>query len=168
MFKPHKGTCNECLKPRYIVVRAGLCNICNEKRKKASKSDKVKMQPKVFRRKEPTGELFLFKEMWQDALDKSGDESPKCRCCGERLGTSFNICFFSHLLSKGLYPAYRLLKENIWIICFDCHFRWHNGSRNDVRFTEKNIEYKRLQKQYNHDINNLHYDNSSHATDSLN
>ncbi len=159
MFRPFKGTCNECNKPRYIVVRAGLCRICNEKKKQAAKShnriDKeevvqaIKKTSIVQRRREPTGELPLFKEMWQEAIEKSDENGPRCRCCRERLGFTFNITFFSHLLSKGLYPAYRLLKENIWIICFECHWKWSSGSRNIPIFEEKNKEYERLKIQYN-------------------
>ena len=154
MFKPFKGTCNECLQPKMIVVRAGYCNVCNERRKKEKKNntpriDKGYAKPE---KNKPSGELNLFLSLWQKALDKSGDESPKCRCCGEHLGFQFSVAFFSHLLSKGFYPAYRLLEENIWIICFDCHYLWSSGSRNDPRFTEKNIEYERLKRKYINEV----------------
>jgi len=61
-----------------------------------------------------TGELKLFKSIWQE-------RPHKCEVCDKKLDW-FNVTYFMHLLSKGSHPNMRLEKDNIAIGCYNCHF----------------------------------------------
>lgn len=92
-------------------------------------------------KKNKTGEKALFLEIW--------DERPHvCSCCNAPLGEEPKPVFFSHLLSKGAYPAFRLLKRNIWLKCEECHVLWETASRNTDRFKLANIEFQSLKQLY--------------------
>ena len=36
---------------------------------------------------------------------------------------------FSHVLPKGSYTRWKLLRKNVVIKCATCHRRWHNAGR---------------------------------------
>lgn len=119
MFKPHIGICKCHGKQRAIVVRAGYCKEGNEaqKGKKAKPLKRTAIKVKV---PKPTGELKLFKEIWDEREHKSEvDGWPILK---------FDIWCFSHILPKGLYPKYRLKKENIILITASQHYDWGNCS----------------------------------------
>lgn len=92
-------------------------------------------------KKNPTGEKALFLEIWDE-------RSHVCSCCSAALGEEPKPIFFSHLLSKGAYPAFRLLKRNIWLKCEECHVLWETASRNTDRFKLANIEFQSLKQLY--------------------
>ena len=117
LFKPHISVCVCHGKHRIIVVKAGYCKEGNEK-KKGKIVKPLKRVPLKQTVKRVTGELALFKEIWDERPHKSevdGTEIP-----------FFNIWCFSHILPKGLYPNYRLKKENIIIKTPDQHDDWGN------------------------------------------
>ncbi len=67
--------------------------------------------------KKSTGELKLFKEIWEEREHKS-------ELSGDPLFEMNNpqwICQFLHILPKGTYPHYRLKKENIILGTVDEH-----------------------------------------------
>lgn len=73
--------------------------------------------------KKPTGEKELFFEIW-------AERPHKCSNCGKSLGNIPNVRFFSHIKSKGAYPELRLDKENIELLCLDCHENHEFGDKN--------------------------------------
>lgn len=75
---------------------------------------------KVYRyKRKATGELSLFKEIWQE-------RDPWCEWCGESI-IEFNVSNYHHIKPKSKFPELRLEKSNIVKICFGCHFKEHNG-----------------------------------------
>lgn len=84
------------------------------------KKKRVPLKRTQLKRKyNPTGELRVFREMWNN-------QKHVCQDCGTFL-TEFSHSLFHHIKSKGKFPELRLVKANIKIICFDCHFKIHNG-----------------------------------------
>ena len=144
MFKPHFGTCICHNKQRLIVVKKGYCSEGNAKLKGKTKVrpsfSELKTQLK-YKPKKPTGELELFKKIW--------NERPHiCQCTG-RLIRRFNVSCFSHILPKGLYGKYRLLEENIWLVSEDVHHLWETTDRSQDIFIEKKKKYEELKQRYN-------------------
>lgn len=93
---------------KYITNRTKkLCDTCNNKR---LNSAKVKVQ------KLPKGELQVFIEIW--------NERPHISEVSGIALKAFNVCNFSHILTKGAYPGFRLKKENIVLKTFDEHQMW--------------------------------------------
>lgn len=134
--------------PRLIATKRGLCKSCdkgkskpnsdNSNRGKASNKQisrsGVISRKKNLRRvatdvkatrgtgttknKKPTGELELFKKIYEERGPYSQvapfDEVP------------FDVRCFSHILSKGAYPSERLNPDNIVIKTPAQHDMWHN------------------------------------------
>jgi len=136
-FKPHRGICScGCDKEGYICVRKGYIQECNERIKKEKKKLSPRMNPivaKVKKFKEPTGELKLFKMIWES-------RPHRCEVCGKEI-KEFSHNIFSHILSKGSYGLLRLDENNIWIMCYDfnnergwggCHLTWEHHT-NDMK-----------------------------------
>lgn len=150
MFKPHKGTCKECGIPRLIVVKAMLCNRCNDRKKKASKLPSSKTSGKKTleelkaylkpKKRKVTGELDIFKELWSE-------RSHVCQVTGTLI-RRFDIRCFSHLLTKAAYPSLRLCKDNLWIVQPHIHVQWEIGDRQDSIFAAKRDAADRLKEKY--------------------
>lgn len=109
-----KGICegNEtnkgCGRYSYITNRTKkLCDDCNKKRLNNAKAKVHKV---------PKGELQLFIQIWNERPHIS-------EVSGKRLG-EFNVCFFSHILTKGAYPGFRLTPENIVLKTCEEHQDW--------------------------------------------
>lgn len=109
MFKPFKGKCKDCPEgsENWIEVKAGYCRYHNRLRKGKEILKKVKV-------KKPTGELAVFKEIWNE-------RAHICTNCKKILG-AFSHWFFAHIKGKGAYPELRLEKSNIQLLCKDCHY----------------------------------------------
>lgn len=80
----------------------------------------VKTKKSYTYKKKPTGELELFKSIWQE-------RGPHSEISGQYLG-EFNICYFAHILpkAKNKYPHFKLNPDNICIMSFDEHFIYDN------------------------------------------
>lgn len=74
----------------------------------------VKSKGKTTRK--PTGELVLFKEIYEE-------RGPYSQISGEYV--EFNVWCFSHILPKGNYSRFRLDKRNIIIKTPQEHHAWH-------------------------------------------
>lgn len=99
----------------YIVNRTRqLCDTCNSIRLKPFSVQKT-----------ATGELAMFKEIW--------DERPHFSEVSGSPIFYFDVRCFSHLLPKGAYPRYRLNKDNIVLKTADEHYDWHNRAESDLR-----------------------------------
>jgi hypothetical protein len=84
----------------------------------ARKAILVKKTP-IVRKRKPTGEADLFREIWEE-------RDPWCEWCGKGI-LEFNVANYHHLIEKSKSLKLRLDKSNIVKICFDCHFKAHNG-----------------------------------------
>jgi len=74
------------------------------------------------RRRKPTGEKKIFKEIWEE-------REHRCINCLCHLGDEARVHYFSHIKSKGAYPELRLDKNNIQLLCMECHYAFdHQGS----------------------------------------
>lgn len=69
----------------------------------------------IRRRKKPTGELDAFKSIYEE-------RGPYSQISGQYI--NFDIRCFSHVLTKGAYPAFRLYKKNIILKTPEEHHRW--------------------------------------------
>lgn len=67
----------------------------------------------IKRKYKPTGEKNLFEEKLESLSD---DQETVCFVCGERIALLMPHNF-SHVLSKGRYPLFRLKPENIVLLC---------------------------------------------------
>lgn len=85
---------------------------------KPEKGEKVNKQYKY--KKKPTGELEVFKKIWDE-------RGPYSQVSGQYLG-EFNICHFAHIIpkAKNKYPHFKLNPENICLMTFDEHFLYDN------------------------------------------
>lgn len=73
-----------------------------------------------------TGELELFKEIWDEREHQSFLSGKPVQA---------NIFCFAHVLSKGMYPKFRLNKENIILLTAEEHQLLDHGTE------EKRIKY---------------------------
>jgi len=121
--------CKSCGKDSYLFSK-GMCKGC------ASKGYK-----KISTVKKPTGELELFKEIWAERIHY-------CKVTEEYLGSEPKVSFFSHLLPKGAYPAFRLRKDNIWLMTPEIHHEWDFGNRNAEIFKEARAKAEELKREY--------------------
>jgi len=104
-----------------------------------------KKQKPIQRRRKRTGEKALFQQIAEVITE--GNNEVFCQCCGARIPT-LAPANFSHLLSKGAYPSFRLDKRNIWIKCEDCHHEWEFGNRDQPKFAEAIHQAEQLKIEY--------------------
>lgn len=120
------GICKNCAK-QYVIVNKKyyLCQNCNYKRLHKGKTEyevsieKKKLNPII--KVQATGESELFKEIWK--------ERPNICVHCKRVLHKFNIWYFAHIKPKSTHPKLRLDKNNIRILCVDCHFSETNNSK---------------------------------------
>lgn len=128
-----------CGDERYIVNKTRkLCDKCNSKRLKESSSVQ----------KTERFELQLFIQIWNERPHLSEVSGLPLK--------QFNICYFSHVLSKGAYPKYRLKKENIILKTMREHNDWHTKAESDLKqipMWQPIFELRdKLKTQYNQEI----------------
>ena len=76
----------------------------------------IKRKPIKKELPKPSGELALFQSIW-------ASRTHTCTVCRTKLG-EFSVWFFSHVLSKGAFPKFRLYEKNIVLKCKDCHHKY--------------------------------------------
>ena len=81
-------------------------------------------QKRPQKKSKPSGELEVFKEIWDERHHVS-------ELSGKPLG-KFNVCYFSHIISKGSRPDLRGSKENIMLMTFDEHQLWEFGTKEQM------------------------------------
>jgi len=90
-----------------------------------------KKQPKPLQPKpKNTGQSAMFREIWSE-------REHKCSNCPAWLGDEPNACFFDHQIPKSRGKKYVLMKEDIQLLCFDCHFVKGNGTREQFEARKK-------------------------------
>jgi hypothetical protein len=72
----------------------------------------------------PSGELVLFQSIW-------ATRKHRCAVCDIEL-KAFDVWFFSHILSKGSFPKFRLYEKNIVLKCREHHHEWETKSNKDL------------------------------------
>lgn len=82
------------------------------------------------RKRKSTGERELFLEIWNERLHY-------CINCKINLGNEPRVHYFSHIKPKGKYPELRLDKNNIQLLCFDCHYAHDFQTRNKYEERKK-------------------------------
>lgn len=72
-------------------------------------------------------ELLMFKQIWE--------ERPHfCEVTGKPL-KAFDVRLFSHVLTKGAYPKFRLYKKNIVLCLYEKHFEWEFKTRKTLELS---------------------------------
>lgn len=119
---PKKPICPTCGYPQNIYKRK-VCRKCFEKLTTQENQIK-KLAGKPYKgrpaKRRVTGELQLFKRIWEDRSDHH-----YCETCGVGI-MHFAPIHFHHILHKSLRPDLRLDAANIRIVCTDCHQKEHS------------------------------------------
>lgn len=82
-----------------------------------------------------TGEYVLYETIWATRPHVSW-------LSGAELGEELNVMCFSHILSKGAYPGFRLYDKNIILKTPQEHHDWHNILRE--KLLEKNHDWQKV------------------------
>lgn len=114
MIKRKKGICQECSDQKEKLLVKNKPPTCIYHYQKENAKRYQQNRKPIARKK--TGELELFEEIWNERAHES-------EVSGEKL-LSFDVSNFSHLLPKGLYPKFRLKKENIVLKTRQEHYDW--------------------------------------------
>lgn len=111
-----------------FVFGGGYCKNhqwCRQDKNKPIVSTSInERKQKHIKPKKVTGELELFKEIWNERPHKS-----------EISGSSlpiFDVKCFHHILTKQAYPEHRLNKENIILLTRSEHISVHSKSIDDL------------------------------------
>lgn len=85
-----------------------------------------------------------YRMAWEHGASQSG-RGHFCEECNKPL-PNYSATYISHILSRGAYPemAYDLRNHNI--LCAECHRKWENGKREDMRIYNRNMSTIRLLK----------------------
>lgn len=142
MIEQKFGTCKKCGNDKPINSK-GFCPDCVyfnnhgetkfESRIRKKKEDRRSIKPikrKSVKQKsrKSSGELDLFVEIWNERPHYCSNQN-----CRKFLGHDMNIQFFSHRKSKGAYPELRLCKNNIDLLCCECHYVYEFGDRSKIK-----------------------------------
>ena len=123
MIERKKKICKECGNEDYIWSK-GRCKKC------ASRSYKKLGASKNVKEKIDLDTRF-YEEIWS--------ERPHyCEECDKYLGNKWERYMFSHILSKGSQPKLRHVKENINVLCFECHQKWEFGDKRSMKIYPEN------------------------------
>lgn len=147
-----KGFCQDCWKKEKIKIKKhkptsnGGGFLRNTKWGLPNKGNKNKgVYPTNRVQKKKTGELKIFIEIYEE-------RPHACQVCGVSLPV-FDHWNYAHCLSKGSFNKFRLLKENIILMCRDCHTQYDCGSTiNDPKF-QWVLELKQKLKQLYYEKN---------------
>ena len=123
MYKPQRGICTGtwkhegCGEIGIIMTNSRkLCQECESKRK-PKKAVKQVSDRKKERIDSGQSEMPLFESIWRT-------RPHVCIVCKEPLGNDLKPEFFSHILPKSAFPAFRLFDLNIMLKCRQCHHEY--------------------------------------------
>lgn len=100
-----------------------------------------------------TANQKYYRMVWNHNLSYNG-RGHYCDECKKPL-EAYSATYVSHILSRGAYPemAYDLRNHNI--LCAQCHQKWENGNREEMRIYKKNIAtINTLKREYRNADNN--------------
>lgn len=86
-------------------------------------------------------DIAFFQEIWAEREHYS-------EVSGEFLGDEFNVCFFSHILTKAAYPRFRHFKKNIRLMTYNEHQAWEFTDRKDPIWNDLRDEAEDLVIEY--------------------
>lgn len=122
------GICAKCGHKRYIVNRKyWLCQLCNHERLHGTSFTKptpIKRSP-IRRKHKPTGEKKVFDRIWEKRSHRSELSG---RSVQQFENTDWYKNLFAHILSKLMYPKFRLKEQNIMIVHPDEHTLLDQGT----------------------------------------
>lgn len=155
MIKRKLKKCISCEK-QTIIFSKGMCRTCSTRKdagKKLQTKNNIPRQKignknnSLGKRTKKTGELKIFRKIWEE-------RPHACQVCGVSLPV-FDHWNYAHCLSKGSFNKFRLLKENIILMCRECHTQYDCGSTiNDPKF-QWVLELKQKLKQQYYETNIL-------------
>lgn len=122
MIKSKKCTVEDCSYPRFAK---GYCkmhqNLREDKKPKALKKvSKKGIENKEIKKKLLDTDMVFYLEIWNA-------RPHVCRFCNNSLGDKPRLYYFDHILEKQAYPALRHSKDNIQLLCLECHSNKTNG-----------------------------------------
>ena len=118
MLESVRGVCTRCGKEKFIQNSRGVCIECVFE---LNHGGKTRLQTyterarKSVKHSETTGERVLFLEIWKE-------REHICENCKEILGEEPKVWMFAHIIGKGANKLLRLVKKNIRLLCYDCHY----------------------------------------------
>ena len=95
-------------------------------------------------KRKKTGELEFFKKIWAEK------KVWNCQNCNKILPKELHPIFMSHIIPKSKEPKPRLERENIKVICGDCHNTWEFGTLDKIRKFNLTDEQKKYLKENNY------------------
>lgn len=124
--------------PKTVEEKQEIFNKLKEKfnakqlKQKQNPHKPLKRTPLKKKFPKPTGERELFLEIWEERPHYCTNKD-----CQEYLGEEPLTHYFAHLKSKGAHNELRLDKDNIALLCFDCHYIYDNGDRSKIIIESK-------------------------------
>lgn len=83
-----------------------------------------KRKQKLAKVKEDSAAMWKYLEDWFLSLPPG---ARKCQSCGKQLHAPPATYNFDHLIEKSKRPDLAMVKDNIFLCCFDCHALKTNG-----------------------------------------
>lgn len=133
------------------VFGGGFCKFHQYKRQEKNKpivstSINSFKEKKVKAKSSASGQLALFKEVWNERAHVS-------ELSGDKI-SMFDVFCFHHILTKAAYPKFLLFKPNIIILTRAEHRMVHDHSfedliKKDIRWAEVERKYNILKSMYN-------------------
>lgn len=74
------------------------------------------------RLKKHGSEKDFFQEIWED-------RPHQCENCGVSLPEPARTYYFSHIKSKGAHPSLRYDKDNVQLLCYECHYAYDSQGK---------------------------------------
>lgn len=128
MIKPKIKKCECGYEGFFPGKKCKRCKYAESKTRTKVKATKSKPKKKYVYKRKATGELDLFRRIWDAAIDKCEPENacPISYVYALPLGREGLSWYFSHVLPKGRYPEARLDPENIVLKTLEEHELWEN------------------------------------------
>ena len=133
------------------VFGGGFCKFHQYKRQEKNKpivstSINSFKEKKIKAKSKASGQLALFKEVWNERAHVS-------ELSGDKI-SMFDVFCFHHILTKAAYPKFLLFKPNIIILTRAEHRMVHDHSfedliKKDIRWAEVERKYNILKSMYN-------------------
>ena len=142
MIRYKKGICEKCGNERMIVNKTyRLCYYCNQ----------IRMHGTPYKKRKPTGEMNLFKEIWNARPHVSEISGRNLEVFAGRMSMLFPN-MFAHILDKKNYPNERNNPDNIMLVHPEEHTLIDQGTEKQRKEYEKkyncsfDIFYKKKEK----------------------
>jgi len=134
-----KKECVKCGKIRPIQNKKGICTECIYKQNHNGKTPiqvqiekqklkQIKKKTPIRYKQKETGLKEFFEQIWKERPHYCENEN-----CRKFLGQFPKPINFSHRKSKGSHPELKLDKNNIDLLCPECHYIWEFGDRTKIK-----------------------------------